>query len=78
MVAPEAPPADVPQGKARLLVWDATDSDGLPEGLRAFASGRFATEQQLSASPRYVEAPYRYASGRAMRLGFLPIPAPAP
>lgn len=78
VVAPEAPPADVPQGKARLLVWDATDSDGLPEGLRAFASGRFATEQQLSAPPRYVEAPYRYASGRAMRLGFLPVPAPAP
>ena len=78
VVAPEAPAPVEPQGKARLLVWDATRDAALPEGLRAFALGRFASPQQLATPPRYVEATYRHASGRAMRLGFVLLPAGLP
>ncbi|WP_162604738.1 glycosyltransferase family 39 protein [Geomonas edaphica] len=78
VVAPEAPASVVPQDKARLLVWDATKDAALPDGLRDFALGRFASPQQLASPPRYVEATYRHASDRAMRLGFVLLPAGLP
>lgn len=72
VAAPEVPPVAPPAAGDRVLVWDATKEPGLPAPLADFAAAAYRIgPEALQGEVKYIEAPYKYAAQRSMRLGYL-------
>ena len=75
--APEVPSFAASINADRLIVWNATRKDEMPDKLRDFAATRSCPDPS-HLQPQYVQAPYQYAADRSMRLGFVRIGRDAP
>jgi hypothetical protein len=73
---PTMEPLAIPSHSPVLVVWNADGNTGMPARLDGFVRN-LRPQGSPTGKPHYVEAPYRYATGHTMRLGFTVIdPAP--